>query len=259
MPTKILLTPYFLEKPEPYYTQIARPEWLINPQAPTAGETRQAIQPIHQPIADFVATTAVSGDIPVSLAGDCVTTTAVLAGLQRAHIDPLLIWFDAHGDFNTDDTTPSGFLGGMPLAMMVGLGDQVLMQALGARLLPPQDVILTDGRDLDPGERELVEQSGIHHLPNPADLLTYDLPPDRPLWLHFDTDIMRLEDMPSAAYPAEGGPELHLLRQLLARLWQTGQVAALSVTLWSPELDPPPMRQAETAVLDLLAPYLNLS
>lgn len=256
MPSQILLTPYFLEKPEPYYTKLADPAWLINPQAPTVGETRQAIQAVHQPIADFVATTAVSGHIPISLAGDCVTTTAVLAGLQRAHIDPLLIWFDAHGDFNTDETSPSGFLGGMPLAMMVGLGDQQLMEAYRATPLTPSDVILTDGRDLDPGERELVEQSGLIHLPNPADLLTYDLPPDRPLWIHFDTDVMRLEDMPAAAYPAEGGPELTLLRQLLAHLWATGQVAVLSVTLWSPELDPPPMRQAETAVLALLAPYL---
>ncbi len=57
-------------------------------------------------------------------AGDCVASLGVAAGLQRAGIEPSVAWLDAHGDFNTWETTPSGFMGGMPLAVLAGLGDQ---------------------------------------------------------------------------------------------------------------------------------------
>lgn len=73
-----------------------------------------------------------------------VTVVQLLAywpGLQRAGIDPNLIWFDAHGDFNTWETTSSGFPGGMPLAMIVGKGEQTMPEAVGLRDLPEGQVI----------------------------------------------------------------------------------------------------------------------
>jgi arginase len=72
----------------------------------------------------------------VSIAGDCVATMGVLAGLHDAGITPTLIWFDAHGDFNTWETTPSGFLGGMPLAMIVGRGEQTMPHGWAGDPLP---------------------------------------------------------------------------------------------------------------------------
>ena len=61
-------------------------------------------------------------DAPVVISGDCMVAIGVLAGLQARGIDPTLLWFDAHGDFHTWETTASGFLGGMPLAMVSGRG-----------------------------------------------------------------------------------------------------------------------------------------
>src|SRR5512136_997268 len=95
---------------------------------------------LHQPLAEFTAQTVLHGDRPVSLAGDCCTPLGVLAGLQQAGLVPVLLWLDAHGDFNTWETTPSGFLGGMPLAMLVGRGDQTMAQAVGLRPLPESRV-----------------------------------------------------------------------------------------------------------------------
>ena len=79
---------------------------------------------LHKEIAKHVSAALTGGSLPVSIAGDCCTAIGVMAGLQKARIQPLFIWFDAHGDFNTWETTPSGFLGGMPLAMIAGMGEQ---------------------------------------------------------------------------------------------------------------------------------------
>ena len=91
---------------------------------------------LHRPLADFIHKTIRQGDRPVSFAGDCCTTLGVVAGLQRADLNPTLIWLDAHGDFNTWETSPSGFLGGMPLAMMVGRGEQTMAETCRTIPLP---------------------------------------------------------------------------------------------------------------------------
>ncbi|MEO0565112.1 MAG: arginase family protein, partial [Chloroflexota bacterium] len=142
-----------------------------------------------------------------------------------------LIWFDAHGDFNTPETTPSGFIGGMPLAMMVGLGDQDIVENAGMRVIPEDRVILTDARDLDPGERDAVEASAVRHLPSAADLLHMNLP-DGPLYVHFDADILNPEDAPAHRYAAPGGPSADVMRQIFERLANTGRVQAVSLSAW---------------------------
>jgi arginase len=174
--------------------------------------------------------------VPVSIAGDCCTAIGVMAGLQRAGIEPLFIWFDAHGDFNTWETTPSGFLGGMPLAMIAGLGEQRMPNAVGLRPVEHKHIILTDGRDLDPGERELVSGSGVLHMKNPMDLLEYDFP-DRPIYVHFDADILNPLDAPAMNYLAKGGPRAEELAKVFRHIAQTGQVKAISVSSWNPEID----------------------
>ena len=62
------------------------------------------------------------------------------------------MWLVSHGDFNTWETTPSGFLGGMPLAMLTGRGDQRMLEAVGLDPLADNQVWLSDARDLDPGD-----------------------------------------------------------------------------------------------------------
>lgn len=69
-----------------------------------------------------LATRVAAGGLTFVHAGDCLAPIGVLAGLQRRGIDPILYWFDAHGDFNTWETIESKFLGGMPLAMITGRG-----------------------------------------------------------------------------------------------------------------------------------------
>jgi arginase len=172
-----------------------------------------------------------------------------LAGLQRETPAVSLVWYDAHGDFNTHETTPSGFIGGMPLAMLCGRGEQTIVAGAGASVQPEANVILTDARDLDPGEKEAVADSGLTHLPDLADLLTLDLP-DQPIYIHFDCDVLRVADLPAVNYPAQGGPSLETIEASLDHLANTGRIAAVSVTMWDPDLDE--AGTAEDVVLGLV-------
>jgi len=172
----------------------------------------------------------------VSIFGDCCTAIPVVAGLQRANVDATLIWIDAHGDFNTPETSPSGFLGGMPLAMIVGLGDLSMCEPVGLRPLSEDRVILTDARDLDPGEAELVKGSRLRHVKNITSLLTDDLP-EGPLYVHFDTDIINCTDAPAFNYPVPGGPSADDVVRVMERLGKTGQVVAASMSTWALKLD----------------------
>jgi arginase len=151
-------------------------------------------------------------------------------------MDHVLIWFDAHGDFNTWETSPSGFLGGMPLAMLVGRGEQTMLQALDMRPQSEAAVIFTDGRDLDPQEAENLASSQVTHLSKISDLLDFNLP-DMPLYIHFDTDILNPKTAPAMNYLAAGGPDLDELMRVFKFLANTNQIVAVSLSSWNPELD----------------------
>lgn len=241
-----ILTPYFLDQPIDLH--IPAPH-TNTPDLPPAAPVMQRLIALYEPLAAHIHHTARHGDLAVSIAGDCVAALPVLAGLQRAAITPTLIWFDAHGDFNDWTTTPSGFLGGMPLAMLSGRGEQTILDGLGLRPLPADNIILTDARDLDPGEREAVAAAPLTHLPDVAMLLDHELPPG-PLYIHFDSDILDPADAPAMNYPAPGGPPLAVVRRVLQRLKQSGQVAAVSLSAWAPHLDP--HGATRRLVLDLL-------
>lgn len=238
MTDQYLLTPYYMDRYLPGLDVLAQATGCpINQLDLPSGKAQERMAVLYEPVAAFVASAIEKGRRPVSLAGDCPCTIGVIAGLQRSGLNPLLVWFDAHGDFNTWETTPSGFLGGMPLAMLVGRGEQTILKHLGVQPLDERQVYLTDARDLDPGERIAVESSGIHHFPDVKDLLGA-LPGDRPLYVHFDTDILDPKDAPAMNYIAPGGPSVERLRSVFEGLAGTGRVAAASLSSWNPALDP---------------------
>jgi arginase len=249
MKTQYILTPYFLDQPISGLNELAQADWIINEQVLPDEDKQSKMSILHEELAKDVTKIVDEGTLPVSIAGDCCTAIGVMAGLQRARIDPLFIWFDAHGDFNTWETTPSGFLGGMPLAMIAGLGDQTMPRAVDLQAVEQENIILTDGRDLDPGERELVQGSNITHMEDPMDLLEYDFQ-DRPIYVHFDTDIVNPLDAPAMNYLAEGGSRAEELGKVFRHIAQTGLVKSISVSSWNPELDED--GRTKEAILNLL-------
>lgn len=236
MNNKFILTPYFLDQHLPKLQNITEPDWVLNTQPLPAGDQQLRMTALHEPIAKHVAESLRAGNRPVSIAGDCCATIAVAAGLQRAAIDYALFWFDAHGDFNTWETTPSDFLGGMPLAMLVGRGDQKMTRALGLQSLREDRVLLTDARDLDPEEKIALRESKVTHVPNVSGLLD-DPITDLPIYIHFDVDILDPLEAPAMSYPAHGGPSVSELEQVFHLLERTREIVAVSVSTWNPDLE----------------------
>ena len=171
--------------------------------------------------------------VPIIFASDCIASLGVLKGLE-AH-NPALIWYDAHGDFNTEETTPSNFLGGMPLAWLVGDGDQKYMTGADVKPLAQTDVIMTDGRDLDPEEAIRVENSEITHIKRIEKLLRAPLP-EKPLWIHCDTDVVDIDDLPGMNYPAPDGPSLEMTCMTIKRVANDANCIGLSLSLWNDSL-----------------------
>ncbi len=100
------------------------------------------------------------------LGGDCTAHAGALAGLRRARPEGriALAWFDAHGDFNTPDTTPSGNVWGMPFAMICGRGDADLVAAADGPTVLEEDAALLGGQVLDETESRMLAASRVAHF-----------------------------------------------------------------------------------------------
>ena len=162
---------------------------------------------------------------PVVWAADCASAIGVVGGMARAGVEPTVVWFDAHGDFNTWETTPSGFIGGMPLAMLAGRGEQTLMEAAGLEPLDEERLVLVGARDLDPGEIVALERSGVRRI-GVEGVARHDFG-DRPLYVHVDMDVVDPAHVPGLHYPADGGPDVVTVRAAVDHLLATGRVAGV--------------------------------
>ena len=175
-----------------------------------------------------------SGKLPVVFANDCTSCLGMVKGLSAKA--PIILWYDSHGDFNTPETTPSGFLGGMPLAALVGRGNQHLMRGINLEPIPEADVIITDVRNLDPEEGVMLRSSEVT-IHQSLDSLHIATLPDRPLYIHFDTDIVDCHEMPAMSYPEPNGPSLQECVLSLKRVLAQGNTAAILFSLWNETLD----------------------
>lgn len=102
------------------------------------------------------------GRFPLVLGGDHSIAIGTLAGLTTKYKNLGVIWYDAHADINTPETSPSGNIHGMPLAVSLGLGDDRLVQIGGfAPKIKPENIVIIGARSVDPGERELIKKLGI--------------------------------------------------------------------------------------------------
>jgi arginase len=243
----ILSVPYFMGDPMPGF-EVPTPNHPVTPPLPD-GTPQQRMAVLYHHLADEVA----ARDRPVVYAGDCVSIIGVLAGLSRRAIRPTLVFFDAHGDFNTWETTPSGFIGGMPLAMVIGRGEQTILDGTGLEPLADHRAVLVDGRDLDPGEDDALAASGVRTVS--VDEIADGWAPDGPLHVHVDGDVVDPTEMPAMNYPAPGGPSLDAVAAAVAALHTTGRVEAFSISSWNPEL--PGAEIAAAAMQRIAAPFLG--
>lgn len=232
------LSPFFIGREEPGLDSgigafdVVLPYNLVRPNP----GSKEAINQVNSGIRDFVADTIAGGVKPFVLSGDCLSAIGCLAGLELRGFSPFLLWIDAHGDFHTPETTISGHLGGMPLAIITGRGDLSMMREVALTSLPEERVFLVGGRDLDAGEKEALEASRIRHLKGIGEALER-LPGERDLWVHFDTDYVNPNDAPAMRYIATGGDSADVAKRDLAMLGAKRNVLGMSVSAWAPHLD----------------------
>ena len=165
------------------------------------------------------------GRMPVLIAGDCSICVTTLPTVVRLVPDVRVLWVDAHGDFNTPDTTSSGFLGGMCLAGACGLWDT----GFGAGL-DPRHVILAGARDLETDEAALIERAGVVRADRCAEVA--DAVDGHAVFVHLDLDV--LADWP-ALFPAPGGMKPESLERMLDEVGQAaGRIVGIEVTSCAP-------------------------
>lgn len=163
-----------------------------------------------------------AGKVPVLFAGTCSICVSTLPVVARHHPDALVLWLDAHADFNTPETSRSQFLGGMGLAGACGLWDT----GFGAGLDPAR-VVMFGVRDVEGGERVLLERQGVGTVDRPGALA--DLLDARKVFIHLDLDILDPEVLPSG-FPADGGLDFEQLRRLLDLVAGAADVIGAEVT-----------------------------
>ena len=167
-------------------------------------------------IAADVAQARRRGERVFMIGGDCTHVTGVFSGLQAAHGAEArigLVWFDAHGDFNTSKTTLSGMLGGMPVAVCAGLTHpQWRMQAGISVPLPTERIVMVDVRNLDPKERTLIESTDVTVVPCETDALKaameHLVPQCDYIYLHIDEDILDIRYVPNHMTAEPNGPDM---------------------------------------------------
>jgi arginase len=198
-----------------------------------------------------------AGDLPVMVASDCSVAATTLPAVIRNRPDARLLWLDAHGDFNTPDTTGSGYLGGMSLAAACGVWDSGLADSV-----PSEQVVLAGIRDLDAGERELLEASPatVIGASTVETLVAVKNALDgAPVFIHLDFDVLDPEEFP-AAVPAPGGLSSDKLYDLMEAVAEDSELVGLEITAFeAPEDEDARADMAETAmrVLDPLLDRLS--
>lgn len=192
-------------------------------------------------IAQAVAKGRRAGHAVLMTGGDCSHITGVIGGLQDA-LGPDakigLVWFDAHGDFNTANTSISGMLGGMPVAVAAGLSHS--QWRIGSHIvapLPTERIVMVDVRNLDPLEEQLIRATDVT-IAAPADGFPgADLAEAVQalakrcdyLYLHIDSDILDESYVPNHNTKEPNGPGMEEVLNAVNTVMETGKVAALAV------------------------------
>jgi arginase len=194
------------------------------------------------------------GRVPVLAAADCSISVTTLPVALRHRPDAKVLWLDAHGDYNTPDTSGSGYLGGMCLAGACGEWDPGLGDTID-----PGRLVLAGVRDLDDGERELLERSAATVIGASVveTLVAVKNALDgAPVFVHLDLDVIDPEEFP-AAVPAPGGLSSDKLYDLMEAVAEDSELVGIEVTAFEAPGDPDELADAAETAMRVLDPLLD--
>ncbi|TYR73310.1 arginase [Rossellomorea vietnamensis] len=209
--------------------EIAQPERVHTSDSNLRNLT--AVAEGNQKLADSVDKVIENKDFPLVFGGDHSIAIGTLAGVSKHYENLGVIWYDAHGDLNTSDTSPSGNIHGMPLAVSLGIGDESLTGIGGyTPKVKPENIVIIGARSLDEGERELIKERGIkvftmHEVDRMGmtkvmeEAINYLKDKTDGVHLSLDLDGLDPSDAPGVGTPVMGGisyRESHLAMEMLA-------------------------------------------
>ncbi|HYW14025.1 MAG TPA: arginase family protein [Longimicrobium sp.] len=209
---------------------------------PSAAPEIAAAFAIAAGLSERVSAARAEGAFPIVLAGNCATAMGTLAGLVDA--DPAVLWLDAHADLNTPETTRSGMLDGMALAIATGRCWPALAASIpGFRAIPDAHVCLVGARDVDAGEADLLRRSALTVIA-PADVpvrLSAALDTLRTrtetVYLHVDLDVLDPGEGTVNAFAAPDGLRLDDVLELIAAVRSRFRLGAVALTAYDPSFD----------------------
>lgn len=206
-----------------------------------AAEIRTAFE-LNRILAERVSAAAQQDRLPLVLAGNCITAVGALAGI--ANSEPAVLWLDAHGDLNTPETTRSGFLDGMALAILTGSCWRSLAETvLGFQPVEERRVVHVGAHELDDAERELLARSeiavitpdrvgsGVVSALQGLRSLTTDL------YVHVDLDVLDPSEGRANTYAAPDGLRVAETASVMREAAERFRIRAITLSAYDPEAD----------------------
>ena len=184
---------------------------------------------------------------PLVLSGNCGASLGVIAAAQNKRLG--VIWFDAHGEFNTPETTTTGFLDGMGLAIATGRCWKTLAESIpGFAPIPGSRIVLIGGRDFDEGERERLEGAGVTVLDASSvkqigmstsldSTLRSLLGSVEDVHLHLDLDALNPEEAPANGWLTEGGLRVNEMMEAIRYIKDRRKVTSATIASYDPSYD----------------------
>jgi arginase len=179
------------------------------------------------------------GWLPLVLSGNCNAAVGTVSGCDCTRT--AVVWFDAHGEATTPDTTMSGFLDGMGISILTGRCWSRLARTVpGFEPVPGERVLLVGARDVEPAEVELLDRVGVRRVPKATDVgdafASVKELADR-LYLHLDLDVLDPEAAISNQWPTPGGVTVADIVQAVRNVCREIPVAAIGLASYDPAAD----------------------
>ena len=202
---------------------------------------------LNRLLASEVSNAITSGNFPLVLAGNCICSLGNIAGIGSNQLG--VVWFDAHGEFNTPETTLSGFLDGMPLATATGRCWKTLAKTIpGFAPVRDANVILVGARDLDDEEQRLMEQSDINLVKSGGrddEALLQSIESGlismqnrvTDIYLHIDMDAFEIAEGKPNHYGATGGLSVDLVGNAIEFIKRHFPIKSATIASFDPAGD----------------------
>lgn len=212
---------------------------------PTENDMLKKIANINANLAKSVKNTIDENYFPLVLGGNCNNILGILGGVASSIIG--IIYFDAHGDYNTPKISISGFFDGMPLAIATGQCYPDLLTQIGnIGPIPEAYTMHVGARDLDPKERELLENSEVQLLENSelkkdtqmsalSSALTKLQSEVNEVYLHIDIDVIDPQEAPGVNYRTPNGLSLDEMEKAILMIAEKFRIKAAALTAYNPD------------------------